>query len=71
MNDFLTNPQNWFIAAAVVGIGGIGYLAYEIVSFHYRYKGYEPAVDLDQLQREMDEEFGNGTGTEAGVLRTL
>ena len=30
----------------------------------------EPRVDYDRLQRELDEEFG-GTGTEAGVLRTL
>lgn len=57
MTDILANPQNWFIASAFVGIGGIGYLAYEIVSFHYLRKGYEPAVDLDELQEELDREF--------------
>lgn len=30
----------------------------------------EPRVDYRALQDELDEEFG-GTGTEAGVLRTL
>lgn len=67
MTDILANPQNWFIAAAVVAIPLAGYVVYEAVSFHYRHEGYEPAVDLDQLQRELDEEFGN----EAGTLRTL
>lgn len=71
MTDILANPQNWFIAAAFVGIGGIGYLAYEIASFHYRrLREDEIDFDFEAMQRELDDEFG-GTGTEAGVLRTL
>ena len=48
-----------FIGAALLAVGQEIFGPDEI----------EPRVDYDALQREMDEEFGNGTGTEAGVLR--
>lgn len=57
MITFLSNPLTWFIGAAVASIPMVGYVAYEAVSFHYRRKGYDPAVDLDELQRELDREF--------------
>ncbi|MCY1227195.1 hypothetical protein D9M72_394570 [compost metagenome] len=57
MITFLSNPLVWFAGAGFVGSLLLGYIAYEIVSFHYRRKGYEPAVDLDALQEELDREF--------------
>ena len=57
MIAFLSNPLTWFIGAAVVAVPLVGYVVYEAVSFHYRRKGYEPSVDLDELQRELDREF--------------
>lgn len=72
MTEILANPMNWFIAATVVGIGGIGYIAYEIASFHFRRrKETEINFDFAALQRELDEDFGTGTVVEAGTLRTL
>lgn len=70
MADIISNPMNWFIAAAIVGVPVIGYIFYEIASFHYRRKK-ETEIDFDfvALQRTLDEDFG--TGTEAGTLRTL
>jgi hypothetical protein len=53
----LASPQNWFLGAAVIGVPVNGYIAYEIASFHYRHKGYEPAIDLDALQAELDREL--------------
>lgn len=57
MITFLSNPMTWFAGASFIGCLLLGYIAYEIVSFHYRRKGYEPAVDLDELQEELDREF--------------
>ena len=57
MIQFLSNPMTWFAGAGFVGTLLLGYIAYEIVSFHYRRKGYEPAVDLNALQDELDREF--------------
>lgn len=57
MITFLSDPLNWFIGAAVVAVPLVGYVGYEAVRFHYRRKGYEPAVDLDALQEELDREF--------------
>ena len=49
-----------FIGAALLAVGQEIFGPDEI----------EPRVDYRALQDELDEEFG-GTGTEAGVLRTL
>lgn len=57
MIEMLQNPATWFAGAAVVAVPLVGYVVYEAVSFHYRRKGYEPAVDMNALQDELDREF--------------
>ena len=67
MIAFLSNPMTWFVGAAVVAVPLVGYVVYEAVSFHYRRKGYEPAVDMNALQDELDREFA--PITESKTLR--
>ena len=53
MIEILKMHEFWFGAAAVVGSLLIGYVAYEIASFHFRRKKEaaerEPDVDYNQL----------------------
>ena len=73
MIEILKMHEFWFGAAAVVGSLLIGYVAYEIASFHFRRKKEaaerEPDVDYNQLQRDLDEEFGTPAEVKAARLQ--
>lgn len=60
MLEILKMPEAWFGSAAIVGSLMIGYIAYEIASFHFRRKKeeVEPKFDFEAMKAEMDELFG-------------
>lgn len=49
-----------FLMWSICGIASAsvcGFAAYWFVSSQFAYQGYEPVIDLDQVQRELDAEF--------------
>ena len=60
---------SWSFICVVCGMF-FGAGVYAFLCHWLESRGYE-ATDHDANQAEMDALFGNGTGTEAGVLRTL
>lgn len=52
MSDFAF----WAIAS-VPSVLLVGLAAYGFMSLEYRRRGYEPVVDCDALQKELDEAF--------------
>lgn len=68
--EMILQVRTILMGGAVIFGSGIffGLVVYAFVVEQFRSKGYK-AADHDKSQAEMDELFG--TGTEAGVLRTL
>lgn len=72
MIDILLSPYTWFGSAAIVGSLMIGYIAYEIASFHFRRKKEEAEREPDfyytELQRELDKTFAPLTEEQAARM---
>lgn len=52
MSEFLI----WFMCG-IASAGVCGFAAYWFVSSQFAYRGYEPVIDLDQVQREIQSEM--------------
>ena len=53
MSDF----QIVLAIAAIPSAALVGLAVYGFVSSQYRHRGYEPIIDYDEMQRELDAEF--------------